>query len=127
MASLEHVVRPIVVADFRPSKPQALPVDPNAEPEEFKIEGGSGKAVKETYSANASISYSIKHRERKRIFSNVKVMNPNDHDQHVTVEVPTRIQNKTYSGGLQPSRQVNKYPDQEPSENIDIIDRNNTR
>ena len=42
MASLEHVVRPFVVTNFRPQT-HTLPIDPNAEPQEFKLEGGSSK------------------------------------------------------------------------------------
>lgn len=126
MPSLEHVVRPVVIGDFRP-KPQTLPIDPNAEPEEFKLEGGGGTKIDESLSYSTSTNYSIKHKEKKRIFDNVKVMNPDDHEQHVTVEVPTQIQNKTYSGGFQPSKQKNTYSPQEPASNIEILNTDNVR
>lgn len=126
MPSLEHVVRPVVIADFRP-RPQTLPIDPNAEPEDFKLSGGGGTEIEETASYSTSTNYSIKHKERKRIFDNVKVMNPDDHEQHVTVEVPTEIQNKTYSGGFQPSKQKSTYTPQEVADNIQILNTNNIR
>src|SRR3954469_8914596 len=104
MASLEHVVRPVVVAGFRPQA-RVLPVDPNATLTEFKLEGGSSKPVEESFNGNTSITYSIKHKERDRTFDQIRVKNPDDNDQHVDVEVATQVKTHTYAGGSQPSRQ----------------------
>jgi hypothetical protein len=120
---LEVVVRPSQSPDIRPQAPlglQETPVTPELEATEW---GGNGNAAF-TFSKHDSNSIDAVHTETKRTFDKVRVKNPDDHDQHVDVEVMTKYEGRN---AIDKSRITIKYDRIQPNEDIEVLSTDNVR
>lgn len=114
--SVENVVRWAGIPQSRPV-PRAATVNPvSAEDTDrsfFTITGTAGKVIELKHSKSANMSRHISQ-ELERTFDTMRVKNPDDHDQHVDVEVMTRLKSINWAGVTEVQRL------QKPQETDDI-------
>ena len=92
MPALEYLIRPVVSPDYQPTpQPPPEPTDPDKQARLTDWDGGKIKVVKMTATVNWSMSNSQERQEIRRFATTIRVFNPDDHDQHVDVQLPQSV------------------------------------
>jgi hypothetical protein len=125
-SSLEQIVRPSTAGSIRPGVPLGYQQPPIVKDSNTITWGGSGSNI---FTLKAHVQQSINNPwpqdEIKRTFDVVKVFNPDDHDQHVTVEAMTKYQARNR---VDKSRYELNFAKMNPTEgDIEIVSSGNTR
>jgi hypothetical protein len=118
MAGFEVIVRPVVFPNIRPLPSRSLPPEDKPEQGQAVLSGSNGQviALTHTYSGNASTTGG---REIERTFDTARIKSSVDSDTHIDVEVVKKIKMNDGSNW--------HYTPIEPSENVEIINRDQTR
>lgn len=90
MPTLEHVVRPNVAADIRPSSPVIAPPAPDVSDNILEW-GGPGNSIF-TYLSEAGFELETVNQqtETKRTYDTIRIKNKDDEQQYVDVAAPTK-------------------------------------
>lgn len=125
MSTLEQIVRPATVNGIRPLNFQVQRKAPKAPAANIIVWGSGGNDV---FSISAHVQQDVKNDlpadEIKRTYDQVKVMNPDDNEQHVTVEAMTEYQARNQ---IDKSRIILRFFKQEDTENVKVQSRGNVR
>jgi len=132
MAGFEVIVRPMVFPNIRPAPSRSLPPADDATQGQAVLSGSSGQVIALTHSYSASAS-STGGTEHQRTFDVARIRpsgsgssrsgRSTDDGNYIDVEVLREVKMRDSSG----STSVYKYTPVQPSENVEIIRRNQTR
>jgi hypothetical protein len=124
MPSLEHVVRPVTVVNFRPSnaKDPSVPVIPDDVVLLFGASGSSIFHLQQT--VKQSVNNDRSDKEVSRTFDVVRIKNPDDESTFVDTEVMTGYQARNV---IDKSRTKLLFEPPQSSGNVEVLKRNQTR
>lgn len=121
---LEFVTRPFESPRIRPGTPTQMFENPKVVTHEPITWGNGGSDVFDLRAHTQQELPQPKFEENQRTYDEIKVMNPDDHDQHVTVEAMTEYQARNQ---ISKDRITLRFPTNTNTEDTEVISRNNIR